>query len=140
MAVPKAVDQLVRARAKDRCEYCLAPQSASKFRFWIDHIIASQHLGPTSQENLALPCPFCNRHKGTNLFGIDAQSGSASSLFNPRRDVWDRHFQIAGDEIVGISPTGRATVQTLAMNHPAQRIVRRALLREGLFPPAPTGR
>ena len=130
------MDQTVRTRARDRCEYCLTPQIASKLRLWIDHIIASQHLGPTTIDNLALSCPFCNRHKGANLAGIDPVSAAFVPLFNPRVDVWDRHFRFNGDQIIGISATGRATVQVLAMNHPVQLIVRRALLQEGLLPDA----
>ena len=111
-----------------------APQSASKLRFWIDHIIASQHLGPTTLENLALSCPFCNRHKGSNRVGVDPVSKAYVPLFNPRVDEWNEHFQFHGDQIVGISAPGRATVHVLAMNHPVQLIVRHALLREGLLP------
>jgi hypothetical protein len=134
MTLPKVIDHAVRTRADERCEYCLAPQSASKLRFWIDHIIPSQHLGPTTLDNLALSCPFCNRHKGPNIVGIDPVSTAYVPLFNPRLDEWDRHFQIHGDQIIGTSAIGRATVHVLAMNHPIQVLVRRAMLREGLFP------
>ena len=134
MALPKSMDQTVRVRARDRCEYCLLPQIASKLRLWIDHIIASQHLGPTTLDNLALSCPFCNRHKGPNLVGLDPVSGAYVPLFNPRLDQWDQHFQFHDEQIVGISATGRATVLVLAMNHPVQLMVRKALLREGLLP------
>jgi hypothetical protein len=134
MTIPRAIDRAVRARAQDRCEYCRAAQLASKLRFWIDHVIASQHLGPTTLDNLALSCQFCNRHKGPNLVGIDPLTQAYVSLFNPRADVWDQHFELYGIEITGRSATGRATVQVLAMNHPLQLIVRRALLREGLLP------
>jgi hypothetical protein len=134
MAIPKALDQAVRARARDRCEYCLAPQSASRLRFWIDHIVAAQHLGPTQLDNLALSCPFCNRHKGPNRVGTDPTSGAYVSLFNPRLDRWDHHFQSQGERIAGTSPIGRATVHMLAMNHPVQLLIRKALLREGSWP------
>ncbi len=133
MRIPKSIDHAVRTRAGDRCEYCLAPQSASKFRFWIDHIIASQHLGPANSENLALSCPFCNRHKGPNMVGIDPTSGLLARLFNPRTDEWEQHFLSYGVQLAGISPTGRATVVVLAMNHPTQLMIRRALVREGLW-------
>jgi hypothetical protein len=134
MAVTKAIDDAVRTRAQHRCEYCLLPQSASKLKFWIDHVIASQHAGAGTSENLALACPFCNRHKGPNLAGIDPVSGSTIQLFNPRSDIWDQHFQTDREQIIGISPVGRATVFVLAMNHPVQTIARAALLREGYWP------
>jgi hypothetical protein len=38
------------------------------------------------------------------------------------------------DQIIGVSASGRATVHVLAMNHPVQLVVRKALLREGLLP------
>lgn len=131
MSVSKALDQMVRLRARDRCEYCRAPQSASPLRFWIDHIIALQHLGSTSLDNLALSCPFCNRHKGPNLGGIDPISQNYAPLFNPRHDAWDEHFHFSGVQIVGDSARGRVTVQVLALNHTIQLLVRRALLSEG---------
>src|ERR1700722_10694323 len=106
MAVPRAFDQAARARADDRCEYCRAPQAALRMRFWIDHIIASQHLGATTMGNLALSCPFCNRHTGPNLGGIDPVSRLYAPLFHPRMDCWDEHFRFIGPRIVGISAIG----------------------------------
>ncbi len=44
------------------------------------HIVASQHLGATTVDNLALSCPFCNRHKGPNLVGIDPASGAYDAV------------------------------------------------------------
>src|SRR3954447_24048084 len=106
MAISKKLDRVVRARAGERCEYCLIPQSTVRLRFWIDHIIASQHVGKTASENLALACPFCNRHKGPNLTGIDPATGSYVRLFNPRRDQWSAHFQLNGAEVVGRTDMG----------------------------------
>ena len=134
MAISKATDQAVRTRAGNRCEYCLTPQAASKLRFWIDHIIAFQHLGETTLDNLALACPFCNRHKGPNLGGIDPDTKQFVSLFNPRLHTWASHFVIANTaEIRGTTPTGRVTVIVLGMNRPEQMLVRRAIIREGLL-------
>jgi HNH endonuclease len=48
------LDRAVRNRAKDACEYCQMPQSARRLTFQIDHIVARQHRGPTTMENLAL--------------------------------------------------------------------------------------
>jgi hypothetical protein len=46
----------IRRRARYRCEYCQLPQSASRLRHQIDHIIAEQHEGGDDPENLALTC------------------------------------------------------------------------------------
>ena len=39
-------------RARHRCEYCQLPQSASRLRHQIDHIIARQHGGGDALSNL----------------------------------------------------------------------------------------
>ena len=38
------------------------------------------------------------------------------ALFNPRQQSWDEHFIRQGAFIVGLTPTGQATVQVLDMN------------------------
>jgi hypothetical protein len=107
----------VRNRAADRCEYCGLPQSALPFAtFHVDHIIAEQHGGKDEASNLALSCSRCNLSKGPNLSGIDSQTGKIVTLFNPRTDKWDEHFEISGALIIGRTPTGRATVHVLNMN------------------------
>jgi hypothetical protein len=133
--VAKSIDYAVRERASDRCEYCLAPQSQSRFRFWIDHVIALKHRGATTLANLALACIFCNRHKGANVGGIDPLDGRHSRLFNPRTDRWAEHFRWRGLELVGRSAIGRTTVDVLEMNHRDQIRRRRDMLRVGLWPP-----
>lgn len=111
------MQSFVRQRAGDRCEYCRLPQSASRFaRFHIDHIIARQHGGTSEADNLALACSFCNFRKGPNIAGLDPQTGELVPLFHPRRDIWAEHFSWRGTLVVGQTPTGRATVQLMAMN------------------------
>lgn len=129
----RTTEQIVRSRADDRCEYCRLPEQFSKLRFVIDHVIARQHGGNSSLENLALACGFCNRHKGPNIAGIDPETGSVEKLFHPRQDDWLVHFQWNGASISGLTPIGRATIAVLAMNHPQQLAVRQALLDEGAF-------
>lgn len=129
----KALEQEVRARANDRCEYCRAPQFASKLTFPIDHIIARQHGGTTVTENLAVCCGRCNRHKGPNLAGIDPVSGRLTRLFHPRLDQWDDHLRYDGPVIVGLTDVGRTTVAVLSMNRPSQVAIRQALINLGLF-------
>jgi hypothetical protein len=121
-------------RAKNACEYCLLPQSTFPIPFEIDHIIARQHDGPTIFSNLALSCPHCNQHKGTNLTGIDPRSRKIVVLYNPRRNKWARHFRWSKERVIGRTAIGRATVQVLAMNDDAVLKLRRALIEAGLFP------
>ena len=132
----KALEQQVRARAKDRCEYCRVPQSSSRLTFPIDHVIARQHGGPTAAENLALCCGRCNLSKGPNIAGLDPHTRQLTRLFNPRADVWPEHFRYDGPVIVGLTDVGRTTVAVLAMNQPYQMAARQALIDEGVFPPA----
>lgn len=126
-----ALIRLVRERAGERCEYCLMPQSAYRVRFQVDHVVAQQHKGPTVPENLALACLACNSHKGPNLSGIDPDSGDVVRLFNPRAERWEDHFEWSGAELIGKTPTGRATIAVLAINDPAYVITRRQLMNEG---------
>jgi len=112
-----AVRELVRGRAKDRCEYCRLPQSAVLFApFHVEHVVARQHGGGDEPSNLAFACDRCNLHKGPNLTAIDPETGEIVPLFHPRRDSWQDHFRWENAEIVGRTPTGRATVRLLNMN------------------------
>ncbi|HVA50793.1 MAG TPA: HNH endonuclease signature motif containing protein [Pirellulales bacterium] len=130
-----ALDRRVRERANDCCEYCRLPQSAYKFRFPVDHIIARQHAGETTFGNLCLACPRCNASKGPNIASVNSDTGKIVSLFNPRRHKWRAHFTWAGPGLQGKTAIGRATIAILAINHPAAIAVRQALLDEGVFPP-----
>jgi hypothetical protein len=131
----KLLDQIVRMRAGNRCEYCLIPQSEREFRFQIDHVIARQHGGTTASENLALCCSRCNLHKGPNLAGIDITTGQMVRLFNPRTDVWADHFQWQNVMVVGVTDIGRATITVLKMNDVLDLAARFDLQERRLFPP-----
>ncbi len=125
----------VRERAANRCEYCRIHQDHDAFfTFHVDHIIAQQHRGPTSADNLALSCYRCNSHKGPNIASIDPDTKAMVPLFHPRRDVWADHFEWNGPLLVGRTPIGRATVALLCINHPDYVLLREELIDEGLFP------
>ena len=111
-----ARSEFVRQRAGERCEYCRLPQRASALRFHVEHIIARQHGGGNDLENLALACPECNYQKGTNLSGMDPDTGKVTPLFHPRRDAWPEHFARDAARITGRTPAGRTTVWLLEMN------------------------
>lgn len=101
----RALEELVRARAQNLCEYCRLHQTQHPWRFEIDHIIAEQHGGATNAQNLALCCPKCNRHKGLNLSGVDPLSSQIVPLFNPRQQRWLDHFRWNGAVLVGLTVT-----------------------------------
>ena len=126
-----ALREFVRRRAGDRCEYCRLPQHAVDGRFHVEHIVAQQHRQDDRPTNLALACARCNLQKGTNLASVDAVTGAAVPIFNPRTDNWSEHFAFRGSEIIGLTPTGRATVRLLEMNARHRVELRSSLLAAG---------
>jgi hypothetical protein len=125
---------LVRQRAKDRCEYCLLAEEWSQISHHIEHIVAKQHGGMDELANLALACHRCNLRKGPNLTGIDPLTGEVAPLFHPRLDHWSDHFRFENVQVEGITATGRATVQVLALNDARRLDLRMELLIRGDFP------
>lgn len=131
----RGLEESVRRRANDCCEYCQVRQSGDPLPFQIDHIIARQHGGATASANLALACYACNRHKGPNIAGFDPLTQQTVPLFHPRQDTWADHFEWRGPELSGVTPMGRVTVHVLAINLDFRVALRRALMQEGVFPP-----
>jgi hypothetical protein len=103
--------------------------------FQVDHIVAEQHGGPTTLLNLAWSCMHCNKHKGPNISGVDPVTSQVTTLFNPRRQRWERHFAYDGLLVVGRTRAGRATVRTLAINDPNALAFRAELMDEGVYFP-----
>ncbi len=126
-----ALEDLVRRRARFRCEYCLLPQTLASTPFQFDHIIAQSHGGLTTADNLAFACFHCNNFKGPNVAGMDPNTNQVMRLFHPRQDAWEEHFRWEGNQLAAQTAVGRATIQTLRLNHPLRVAVRRSLLREG---------
>lgn len=128
-----AARQQVRQRSGDRCEFCRLPQEHSALRFHIDHIATARHGGSDALENLALACPECNLHKGTNLSGIDPDTGEVTRLFNPRSNKWKQHFASDGARLIGKTAEGRTTVWLLEMNTGSRLLWREMLFGLGLW-------
>jgi hypothetical protein len=130
----EALAKLVRERARGQCEYCHLPERWSSIPFEIDHIIARKHHGPTTEDNLAFSRFYCNSAKGTNIAGIDPESGAIVRLFHPRRDRWELHFAWNGGFLQGLTSEGRATLAVLEINDQSSVGLRELLLSAGLFP------
>lgn len=128
----------IRERALGCCEYCASPADFATQSFSVEHIIPIIRGGQTILENLAYACPGCNGHKYDKIEAPDPASGLLASLYNPRTQQWQDHFRWNEDftEIVGVSPTGRATVVALHLNRFGVRNMRRALFALGLHPPS----
>ena len=50
----------VRARANNRCEYCLSHQAYVMGRLQVDHVWPIAKGGSDEEENLCLACELCN--------------------------------------------------------------------------------
>ena len=136
--IPGALRQRVAAAAHHRCGYCLTSERVGGPLLEIDHLIPEARGGTSDESNLWLACPMCNSHKSDRTTATDPESGAKVPLFNPRTESWDEHFEWAdnGAIICGKTPTGRATVATLKMNHPDVMAVRRLWILAGWHPPA----
>jgi 5-methylcytosine-specific restriction endonuclease McrA len=106
--------QAVLARARGRCEYCHTPDGFVPGSFAVEHIVPRSKGGRTRLDNLALSCPACNGHKYNKIEGADPLNRTLVPLFNPRKQHWAEHFVWSDDFtlLVGLTPTGRATVAT----------------------------
>jgi len=130
----------VANRAGERCEYCLSPAAFSPDPFAVEHIQPVVEGGPTRLLNLAYSCQGCNNAKYTHTMALDPTTGERVLLYHPRQHRWRDHFHWSADlmELVGRTPTGRATVAQLKLNRPGVVNLRRVLLPIGEHPPEET--
>jgi hypothetical protein len=135
--IAESLRRVVMERASFRCEYCLSPMEFATQRFQIDHILPVSKGGLSNSDNLALACNGCNNHKHNKIAGFDAINGTDVLLFDPRTQPWHEHFAWGVDLafVVGLTPSGRATVDTLQLNRPELLTMRRILQRVHLHPP-----
>lgn len=123
-AIPLSLRRFVTQRASDRCEYCGISQIGQVATFHIDHIVPVVAGGPTEESNLALACVSCSLRKGAKQMILDPETKDLVPIFNPRRQIWQEHFSWHGTQVVGITATGRATLQALALNRPIMIAIR----------------
>lgn len=128
---------LVAARANGLCEYCHSQESFATERFSIEHIEPRATGGLTVAENLALACQGCNGHKAAKVTAVDPETQTSVPLFHPRQQRWSEHFAWSEDHlrIIGLTPTGRATVVLLHLNRTSLLRLRRALIAINVHPP-----
>jgi hypothetical protein len=135
--VPRQLRLKVAEQARNRCGYCLTPESIVGEPMNIEHIIPVSAGGATEEDNLWLACWLCNLHKGDRHTAQDLLTSAMTPLFNPRHEEWDEHFDWAdeGVIIVGLTPTGRATLAALKLNRESLVASRRLWVSLGLHPP-----
>lgn len=135
--ITAAEQQQIIERADRRCEYCKCTMDHSSQSFEIEHIIPLAVGGETSLDNLALACGGCNGHKYTKVEALDPVSQTQVPLYHPRQQAWQDHFAWSADylKIIGLTPMGRATIETLRLNRPGVVNLRKLLLMARLHPP-----
>jgi 5-methylcytosine-specific restriction endonuclease McrA len=132
--IDAAVRELIRSRAGHRCEYCHLRQADLPYStFQVEHVRPRKHGGSDDPANLALACDRCNLCKGSNLAGIDPETGELTALFDPRAQSWEEHFSLTDVTIVGLTAVGRTTVRVLNMNEARRMRLRAALKRHGFL-------
>ncbi|MDQ2827656.1 MAG: HNH endonuclease [Chloroflexota bacterium] len=133
--------QRVTERARYCCEYCRSQAKYATQAYSVEHILARARGGATTIDNLALACQGCNNHKYDKTEARDPASDQFAPLYHPRHDRWDEHFTWSADFalLIGLTPTGRATVDALSLNRDGVVNLRRLLYAHGEHPPkAPT--
>lgn len=126
---------LVEKRAFHICEYCFLHEDDSFFTFPIDHIISLKHEGPTTADNLAFSCPFCNRNKGSDIGSILLPSRQFHPFYNPRLDLWSDHFSLEDGIFQPKSDIGEVTIKILKLNDTDRILERQMLILGDRYPP-----
>ena len=105
--------------------------------FSAEHIQPRSQNGKTHLNNLAWACQGCNNHKYNKTSARDPITGEMVSLFHPRKQHWEDHFSWNDDGtmILGLTPAGRATVETLHLNRRGLINLRRILVAVRKHPP-----
>lgn len=135
--IPKALRRKIAATAGHRCGYCLTSQQISGAQMHIEHIIPRSQGGTSDETNLWLACAWCNSYKWAKTHAVDPEMDEEVPLFNPRTQRWSDHFRWSDDgiRIIGLTPTGRATVLALRMNNEFIVPARRHWVQAGWHPP-----
>jgi len=134
---PDKLKHITYDRANGLCEYCKSPANISSQPFVVEHIFPKSKGGKSIQENTALSCQGCNNYKYNKTAGIDSLTGKTARIFNPRKQSWSAHFAWSNDgiEIIGLSATGRVTLDLLKLNRQELQNLRQLLGEAGKHPP-----
>lgn len=135
--IPADLRRQVQAQFTNCCAYCHTAEHLTAVTFEVEHITPLASGGRTMLVNLCYSCPTCNRHKAARQTAVDPQTNTVVPLFHPRQQQWSDHFawNLDQTELVGLTPTGRATISVLQMNRPQLIRVRRMWVKLGEHPP-----
>ncbi len=134
--LPAHIRRQVRERARGRCEYCRSQLAYSPDPFVVEHIVPLVHGGTNDLANLACACGGCNGIKYAAIAAYDALTQTTVPLFHPREQNWHEHFTWSPDytHILGLTATGRATLDRLQLNRANVVNLRRVLRLAGEHP------
>lgn len=131
------VREFIAQRADYRCEYCQSRSDCACESFEAEHIIPLSESGSNEPDNLAFTCRGCNSRKSDKTEAFDPFTSQTVSLFHPRLHHWNDHF--VWDEsylfVIGLTPSGRATVESLQLNRIGIVNLRRLMKLGGIHPP-----
>lgn len=100
------------------CGYCLSEEVLMGVSLTFEHIVPIASGGLTIRENLWRSCRSCNESKAARTHAKDPETGESAPLFNPRSQIWADHFRWTENytQIVGVTATGRTTIDALQLN------------------------
>ncbi len=118
--VPAALRRQVMQDVGHRCGYCLTDEALTGIPLTIEHLVPIAAGGTTTRDNLWLACYPCNEFNSSRTRAADPQTNEIVPLFNPRTQNWREHFTWSADQtqVIGLTPTGRATAAALQLNRP----------------------
>ena len=128
--------RLLAIEAGNVCSYCRSPAVVG-VPMAVDHIIPLASGGDNEPSNLCLACYRCNEFKGIQTEGDDPLMDVRVPLFHPKTQRWMDHFAWSedGHYVLGLTSTGRATIQALQMNDQVLRQARAIWVLVGVHPP-----
>jgi HNH endonuclease len=128
---------VIKQRAGGCCEYCLSQMAFCPDPFSIEHIIPRSKGGTNDLDNLAMACQGCNNFKYSHICAIDPITGELAQIYHPRQDQWNEHFAWSIDysQLLGLTMSGRATVERLQLNREGVVNLRRLLCTVDRHPP-----
>ena len=132
--ISERLKKLVAESVENLCEYCLIGEGDTFLGCQYEHIISVKHGGPTTAENLAYACAFCNRQKGSDIGSIVWETGEFVRFFNPRTDLWHEHFRLEGAQIAPLTAIGEVTARILGFNSADSIQERQSLIEQELYP------
>lgn len=135
--IPVELRRQIQSQFGNCCAYCRTAEHLTATIFEVEHIIPLIAGGETILTNLCLACPTCNRYKGIRQQATDPDTGIIELLYQPQTEQWEDHFawNKTATELIGLTPTGRATIAALKMNRPQLVRVRQMWAKMGEHPP-----